>query len=283
MNGVTDIHIHIQPWEMLRPGIRQSWAKQQKDFESLQRYAEDPSAFLAMLDEAGIERAALINYSSPDIMGFTDGVNRFVSRYVIDHRDRLIPIGSVHPRFTKDAAGEMDHLAGELGIRGIKIHPPHQLFAANAYRTAGLKPLETIYAKAQEHALPVMIHTGTSTFPAARNIYADPMPIDDVAVDFPDLKIILAHGGRPLYMQTCFFLLRRHANLFLDISGIPPKRLLEYFPRIEEIAGQPLFGTDWPGPGVPHPSKNLKAFRNLPISAENQRRILSENARILFP
>ena len=76
-----------------------------------------------------------------------------------------------------------------------------------------------------------MFHTGTSIFPGARNKYGDPIYIDDVAVDFPKLKILLAHGGRPLWMDTAFFLMRRHPNVYLDISGIPPKTLLKYFPR----------------------------------------------------
>ena len=56
------------------------------------------------------------------------------------------------------------------------------------------------------------------------------MYVDDIAVDFPKLKILLAHGGRPLWMNTAFFLVRRHRNVYLDISGIPPKTLLKYFP-----------------------------------------------------
>ena len=60
------------------------------------------------------------------------------------------------------------------------------------------------------------------------------------------LKILLAHGGRPLWMDTAFFLVRRHPNVHLDISGIPPKTMLKYFPRLEEIAPRTLFGTDWP-------------------------------------
>jgi uncharacterized protein len=99
-----------------------------------------------------------------------------------------------------------------------------------------------------------------------------------VAVDFPKLKIILAHGGRPLWMQTAFFLLRRHPNVFLDISGIPPKSLLKYFPRLDEVADKTLFGTDWPGPGVPEVKENLEAFRALPINGKIQQQILSKIA-----
>jgi predicted TIM-barrel fold metal-dependent hydrolase len=109
------------------------------------------------------------------------------------------------------------------------------------------------------------------------------MYIDDVAIDFPKLKILLAHGGRPLWMQTAFFLIRRHPNVFLDISGIPPKTLLKYFPRLEEIAPKTLFGTDWPGPGVPDIKKNLDAFRALPLSDVIQDQILSRTALTVWP
>lgn len=282
MTGVTDIHLHVQPWGMLREEVRRSWAQSRTDFDGLERIARDPGALCALLDEAGIDRAALINYSSPEVMGFTEEVNRFVADYCRG-RDRLIPFGSVHPRLTRDPGGDVDRLAGDLGIRGLKIHPPHQLFAANAYRTEGLRALESIYRKAQERGLPVMIHTGTSTFPGARNAFADPMPVDDVAVDFPELRIILAHGGRPLYMETCFFLLRRHPKVYLDISGIPPKNLLAYFPRLEEVAGKTMFGTDWPGPGVPSPGRNLQEFRQLPLSAAAREKILRETAGEMFP
>jgi len=79
-------------------------------------------------------------------------------------------------------------------------------------------------------------------FPGARNKYGDPIYVDDVAVDFPKLKILLAHGGRPLWMDTAFFLIRAACKCYLDISGIPPKKLLEYFPRLEEIAAKTRLG-----------------------------------------
>ena len=109
------------------------------------------------------------------------------------------------------------------------------------------------------------------------------MYVDDVAVDFPKLKILLAHGGRPLWMQTAFFLIRRHPNVYLDISGIPPKSLLEYFPRLREIVHQTLFGTDWPGPGVPDVKKNLDEFRALPLAENLQQQILSKTALSIWP
>jgi predicted TIM-barrel fold metal-dependent hydrolase len=124
-----------------------------------------------------------------------------------------------------------------------------------------------------------MFHTGTSVFPGARSKFGDPIYVDDVAVDFPKLKILLAHGGRPLWMHTAFFLVRRHPNVFLDISGIPPKTLM----NLEEIAAKTLFGTDWPGPGVPDIKKNLDDFRELPLTGEVKLQILTHTALKVWP
>ena len=93
----------------------------------------------------------------------------------------------------------------------------------------------------------------------------------------------MAHGGRPLWMETAFFLVRRHPNVYLDISGIPPKTLLKYFPRLEQIANKTLFGTDWPGPGVPEIRQNLEDFRSLPITAGAKQQILSKTALSIWP
>ncbi len=128
-----------------------------------------------------------------------------------------------------------------------------------------------------------MIHTGTSIFPAARNRFADPMAVDDVAVDFPGLTILLAHAGRPLYMETAVFLARRHPNVHLELSGIPPRKLLEYLPRLEELASKCVWGTDFPSPGVASMRKNVEEFVLLPLSDAAKERILWSNAAALVP
>jgi predicted TIM-barrel fold metal-dependent hydrolase len=214
-------------------------------------------------------------------MGFTDETNEFAARYAAAAPRRLLPYGGVHPRFTSNATRDVEHLV-ELGTRVLKIHPPHQRTAANAY-TDGLAALGEIYAACEQHGLPVMIHTGTSIFPGARSKYGNPMEIDDVAIDFPQLRIIMAHGGRPLYMAEAFFILRRHRHVWLDLSGIPPRNLREYFPRIEEIADRVLWGTDWPSPGVSSMRKNVEQFLGLDYSDDFKRGVLSENSVRLLP
>ena len=281
---IVDAHMHIQPWRQFRPEALDKMTKGRPDIDRIREMCDDPGAFLRFLDEQGVDRAVLVNYVSPDIIGFTDEVNGFIGRYCRGHEDRLVPVGGVHPRLAPDPAADLTQAVQRHGIRVLKLHPPHQLFRVNAYRDGGdLPQLAPLYARCAALQIPVMVHTGTSIFPGARNKYGDPMDIDDVAVDFPDLTIIMAHGGRPLWMNAAMFLLRRHPNVFMDISGIPPKALLDYFPRLAEVAGKTMFGTDWPGPGVPGVRCNVEALQALPLPEPARRAILGGTAGRVFP
>jgi len=266
---------------MFKPAALELMRAKRLNFEQIEECSRSPKSFLRYLDAAGIDRAVLINYVAPEVIGFTDGVNEFVSNYVKEDPKRLISCGSLHPRHTTNILADVEQLL-RLQVGMIKIHPPHQLLFPNDYLN-GVTELEIIYRAAEANGIPVMFHTGTSVFPGARNKYGDPIYLDDVAVDFPKLKILMAHGGRPLWMETAFFLVRRHPNVYLDISGIPPKSLLRYFPRLEEIAAQTVFGTDWPGPGVPDVGTNLAEFRALPLKQGVQDQILSLTALDIWP
>jgi predicted TIM-barrel fold metal-dependent hydrolase len=280
--AVTDLHVHIQPWEMHPQPVNAAMEAGRDDLARIRTYIERPEAFLDFLDACGIERAAIINYVSPDVMGFTSEVNAWCARYCAAAPDRLIAFGSVHPRFTRNPADETERVL-DLGIRGLKVHPPHQLFQVNDYRTGGPGAgIGEVFRIAEARGVPVMIHTGTSVFPGARNVYADPMPADDVGIDFPRLRVILAHAGRPLHGDAAFFLARRHPQFSLDLSGIPPRRLLHHVPRLPEIADRCLWGSDWPSPGVADLRKNVEAFLALDLPDDARRKILSENAARLF-
>jgi uncharacterized protein len=275
---IFDVHIHVQPWEMVKPEVLAMI--DDESHSNAKDILSSPENLLRYLDDEGVERVCCINYVSPDVMGFTRETNDWIANFTKNHRDRLVPVGSVNPLHELDVRGEIRRVL-DLGIRMIKIHPPHQLFTPNGYR-GELWQLAEIYRECEERGVPVMFHTGTSVFPKARNVFADPMPIDDVAIDFPKLKIILAHAGRPLYGDTALFLARRHRNVSIDISGIPPKALLRYFPRVKDIADKVLWGTDWPSPGVVSMKKNVEEFRALGLGEEIEKKILWDNANALF-
>jgi predicted TIM-barrel fold metal-dependent hydrolase len=275
---IFDVHIHIQPWQMVKPDVLPMF--DDAAHAGVRDILADPESVLRFLDDNGIERACCINYVSPDVMGFTREVNDWVAAFTRDHRERLTPVGSVNPLHVPSVRDEIRRVL-DLGIAMIKIHPPHQLYSPNAYRSE-LPQVADLFDECEQRGVPVMIHTGTSIFPRARNVFADPMPIDDVANDFPSLTIILAHAGRPLYGDTALFLVRRHPNVHVDLSGIPPKSLPRYFPRLTDVADKVLWGTDWPSPGVTSPKKNVEEFRALGYGADIERKVLYDNAARIF-
>ena len=160
--------------------------------------------------------------------------------------DKFLQYGTINPRFEGDVVEELSNQYS-LGIVGIKIHPVHHFYYANEYRPeeGGLRNLEKIYQFAEDFHLPILIHTGTSVVPNARNKYADPIFVDDPAKDFK-INIILAHSGRPIWTNTAFYMAKKFKNIYLEISSIPPHRLKEYFPRLDEIKHKVIYGSDYP-------------------------------------
>ncbi len=282
--GITDCHVHINPvWEML-PVARATISDHHQDFQQIERYLREPELFLAYMDRCGVERSVLINYVSPEVIGYTEKANDFVADYVRTDPKRLVAVGSVHPRRHTDPLRAIWELR-EKGIRGIKLHPSHQLFAPNEYTPdrGNNTRLGAIYRACEEQRLPVIFHTGTSIFPGARNRYAQPILVEDVAIDYPDLTIVLAHGGRPFWTEEAMFLTRRFKNVYLEVSGVPPEKLLSYFPDLERLSDRVIFGSDWPGPGVKDVADNLARFAKSGLSAETRERILTHNAERVFP
>ncbi|HWO57347.1 MAG TPA: amidohydrolase family protein [bacterium] len=279
MAGAIDIHIHVSPFAQMHPPILATM-KQGRDFTMIERVTRDPGALLALMDEAGVERCGIINYVAPVLMGFTDEVNRFAAAYVQGHRDRLFAHGSLDPHTTRDPRGELARLLDE-GITAIKIHPPHQAVYPNDY-LRGNRILADLYGFCAERGVPVVFHTGTTIFQGARIKYGDPIHLDDVACDFPELTIVLAHAGRPLWMETARFLVKRHPNVYMDLSGIPPVRIPQWFPDLDRLAAKTLWGSDWPGPGVPDLGVNLRAFRSQNWAETSVEAICRSNALKVF-
>ena len=216
---VTDVHVHVQPWEMIRPAVLEAMRRGRDDLDTIRRCFDDPGALLAHLDREGVERAVLINYESPDVMGFSTATNEWVLRYTQGHRERLLPCVGVNPRFEPDVRGRAERLA-DGGARLFKVHGPHMLVSPNDYLGA-FPALRDLYEVAQARGIPVMFHTGTSIFRGARSKHGDPLQLEDVGVDFPDLDVVITPvGGGGLLSGTS-----------LTVKGVAP--------RVRVIAGEP--------------------------------------------
>lgn len=267
---VIDFHIHI--------GLKENWHEwvhsYQKAVQSeyYERYEEmiDPEKFAAYLKIHQIERAAILAEINPITTGIV--TNEFVFDFC-QGKDIFLPFCTVNPALVKKPAQELKkHIL--RGAKGIKLYPSYNYFYPNESK------IYPVYSLAEEYALPVLVHTGSSVFKGSKIKYADPIHLDDVAVDFPGLTILMAHSGRGLWYEKAFFLSRLHQNLYLEISGLPPKNLLQYFPDMEKNIDKFVYGSDWPG--IKTIDSNIQAIKELPLAETSVRKILYENAaRIL--
>ena len=263
----VDIHVHAGNINNWKSWVRDWWKEiNPRDFAMINEDGSlDKTAFIDHLKSINVEYAVVLAERSPattcdvtteEILEFCQG------------EDRLIPFCNINPHLTDNPLRDFENLLAN-GARGLKIHPVHQLFYPN---DSCLYPL---YALAQRNSIPVMFHTGSSIFPGAKIKYGDPLFIDDIAVDFPELTIIMSHGGRGFWYDRAQFLAKIRSNVYIDISGLPPRNLLHYFPEMERLQKKFLFGTDWPGAMI---DRNIREFLTLSLSPDAKDAILRSNA-----
>ena len=185
----------------------------------------------------------------------------------------FIPIANLNPNYHDDLASAFEAQL-KKGARGLKIHPIHGLFYANDQR------LYPIYEHCEKAGLPVFFHTGTSLIKGSKMRYSDPYTFDDVIGDFPDMKVVLCHGGRGFWYQIAEFLAKSLENVYIDVSGLPPQNLLRYFPSMATFSHKYLFGTDFPA--VPGIRKNYDVIYYLVGDEKAMSRIGFQNAYDLF-
>ena len=222
-----------------------------------------PERLLNYLDEVGVDYAVVIaEYFA------LEWVAEFCST-----SPRFIPYANINPHLVAYPAKEVERLV-RLGYKGLKFLPTYHHFYPNDNK------LYPFYDAAQALELPVIFHIGSSIFPETRLKFGDPIYLDDIARDFPKNNIIMAHSGRGFWYEACFFLSRFHPNVYMDITGLPPRNLFNYFPDFERNADKILYGTDWPaGPGF---SYTLDEIRKLKLKPENLEKILGGNAARLL-
>ncbi|MBI2955285.1 MAG: amidohydrolase [Chloroflexi bacterium] len=222
-------------------------------------------------EESGLDYCVALAEQSPITAGImTNDATIELCRAI----DFFIPFASINPHLVAEPVKELERCVLDLGFKGLKLLPPYQGFYPNE------RTVYSLYAKAEELGIPVMFHTGSSVFAGSRLKFGDPLFIDDVAVDFPDLVIVMSHSGRGFWYDAAFFLAGHHENVYMEVAGLPPQSLPKYFPDLEQNADKIIFGSDWPS--IPHIKKNIETIRKLPISESAKQKILGDNAaRIL--
>lgn len=250
------------------------------------------------MDEAGIDKSVVLPLDALMLTEYDESVNlEQLTQIFVDagrnHPDRIIPFVGIDPR-RRRAAKFLEKAVNEYGMKGLKIHPAFGFYPNDKY-------CYLLYEKAEALNIPVLVHTGPEIYPLYSR-YSRPVYLDDVANDFPDLKLILAHAGSS-WFEEAIGVASNKLNVYLDVSWWQPRLLQNpidefYRPLRRLIAAvgsrKVLFGSDWPGfrllRRLPHQAW-VKAFTEIPppvaeagidFKEEDIENIMGENAARLL-
>jgi len=272
-----DVHVHV-PEPKGDPG-----AEERQQVASYFRASSLPQSPDEMYEK----------YKSLDLMGIIFSIdsetrsgdryvgNDYVAGVVRKYPEQFIGFASVDPWKGAIAVRELERAVNELGLRGLKLMPITQAFFPNDQR------FYPLWEKCAELGVPALFHTGQTGIGAGtpgggglKLKYSQPLYLDDVAADFPNLTIIMAHPAVPWQEEQLSVALHK-ANVYIDLSGWSPKYfrpvLIQYANTI--LQDKVLFGSDYP---LIQPDRWLEDFERLDIKEEVRRKILLENARKLL-
>lgn len=267
---IVDSHVHIFPEEII--------GQLPKGFDVMyQAFKREPSPglspleeFIKDMDKAGVDKAVLLPIDAETTWNYKIP-NEYIAKTVQRFPDRFVGFASVDPNKGRKGVSELEEAIKSLQLKGLKLVPYLQEFYPND------KKVYPLYEKAVELDIPILTHTGqTYGFPIK---HCNPIYLDDVACDFPDLKIIAAHGGWP-WVDELLAVATKHNNVYMDLSGwhpkYLPKELLRYANSL--LRERTLFGTDYP---LLLPSVVLPALKPL-LRDKAKPKILGENAAELL-
>jgi hypothetical protein len=235
------------------------------------------------MDEEGVDLAVVSAVVAPGGDG-GQSANAFVHEAVKAHDDRLVGFACVVP-YTTDAPDMVERYVKRFGFRGLKLHPSVQQFYPS---DQGIYP---VVEKAIELDIPILIHTGAVPIPGTRSRYDDPLEIDDLALVYPEAKIVMAHGD-PFGSTPA--IAGKHPNVYMDttttfarfvrlIPGLG-EDTLEFMGLVSGESGSSkvLFGSDANPVKTYRLKKNLDPLLGLDIPDEEKSLILGGNAAQLL-
>lgn len=274
---LVDAHVHVPRLSTLKPAWVE-WADQFSrghDWRSAyEAGVPSPAGLDSLLEREGVDRALLFCEYSPRATGIQPIEDNLPFIEYNPVRFRLV--ANVNPHLHHPLAAEVERQL-DLGAVALKIHPVHGGFSPAD------KELYAAYSVCAERGVPVILHSGTSSFPGARARFGDPALMLDVLEDFPQVSFVFAHGGRGWWYDTAAYLALGKPNVWLDLAGLPPGKLPEYYSAfdLDRLASKWIFGTDWPG--VPGTANNARAVGGLGLSDAVLDGVLAGNAAKLFP
>jgi predicted TIM-barrel fold metal-dependent hydrolase len=278
MPRAIDIHVHApNPPQTEGPSLNPVMAR----YFGSERSVEDAEEFYQYFKDRDI--LAVIFWVDGSSQGEAPrSSNDWIAELARRHPDQFIGFGSVDPHMGKAAAREARRCVEELGLRGFKFHPITQRFEANDPQ---FYPLWQTIA---DLGVPALFHTGQTGVGARtpgqsglKNKYGRPYPyFDDLAADFPNLTIIMAHPSFP-WVDEQLSIANLKSNVYIDLSGWSPRyftpNMVQYCNTL--IKDKALYGSDFP---AITPDRWLRDFEQAAFTDEVRPKILLENAQALL-
>ena len=270
-----DMHIHIPR----QPGLPESAMEQ--TLKNYFKLSESPDAVEAMANkyETMDIKGVLLSINSKTTTGEEPDSNDYISEIVKSFPNRFIGFAAIDPWQGMSAVEELERSVKDLGLKGLKLHPIQQAFHPNSQQ------FYPLYEKCSELKVPVLFHSGMAAsgwgMPGGGGLklkFSAPIPgMDDVAADFPNLTVIMAHPGWPWIDQQSAVALHK-PNAYIDLSGwlpryIPNQLINEANTRLQDKV---LFGSDYP---YISPDRWLADWSKLPIKDDVRQKILIDFAK----
>jgi uncharacterized protein len=274
---LIDGHVHVPRLST----VSAAWYQWAEDYSKNEPWREVfgpdgdpvPERFDALMAAQGVTVALLFAEYSPKATGVQPAEDLLP---IIEYNpDRFRLVANVNPEIHEDPAAEASRQL-DMGAVAVKIHPVHGGFRPDSERLRG------VYELCAERGRPLITHTGPSIFPGSTAETGDPNLIRGIAEQFPALKIVLAHGGRGHWYQDAADMALGYENVWLDLAGLPPKRLPVYYQATDltRLARKWIFGTDWPG--VPGIAANARAIADQGLPPDVLAGVLAGNARQVY-
>ena len=277
MPRAIDFHVHSSTAEWLEGSVGPMAEATARYFRSEVRVrtAEEMAEEYAGWDLLGV----LLAWDAETATGLPPLTNDRVAEICAAYPEQFVGFASVDPH--KDGAvDELERAVTELGLRGLKVHPQVQAFYPDD------PAFEPLWAKCEEHSLPVVVHVGMSGLgagvPGGSGIaldYGRPMPMDTVAARHPGVTVVMAHFGYPWHLEVLASALAK-TNVWVDLSGWRPRYVPKEVKR--EAAGRLsdrfLWGSDYP---MFDPGRLLEEVPELELGDAEQDVLLNNAARLL--
>jgi predicted TIM-barrel fold metal-dependent hydrolase len=280
VKDLVAIDVHTHAWKSAL-AVEDAPSESQEAMGRYFRYQPQHSTVPEMAEMYRKLKMAFVVFTVDSLRQKRKITNEEIAELAHEHSDVAIPFASINPHRGKEGVAAAKRLIKDYKVKGFKFHPSEQDFFPND------RMAYPLYEAIADAKLPALFHTGQTGVGAGtpggggiRLKYSNPMLLDDVAADFPDMPIVLAHPSFP-WQEEALSVATHKPQVYIDLSGWSPK----YFPPIlvqyanTLLKEKILFGSDYP---VMAPERWMADFDKLPIKPEVRPLILKENAAKLL-